>query len=53
MRARFGNAPAIVRAREPVQLQWWLRIFACNRAEAPLSGGHGRFAYCGTMEMCP
>jgi hypothetical protein len=36
---------------EPVQLQLWVGIFACNRAEAPVVGqGCGRFANCAMME---
>ena len=42
--ARFGNAQAIIRCGEPVQLQFLEGCFACNRAEAPVVGqGHGRF----------
>jgi hypothetical protein len=50
-RARFGNAKAIIRRGEPEQLQLWVRIFACNRAEEPVVGqGHGRFTNCVMME---
>jgi hypothetical protein len=34
-RARFGNAQAIIRCGEPVQLQLWARM-ARDRAEAPV-----------------
>ena len=51
-RARFGNARAIIRRGEPVQLQLWARI-ACNRAEAPVVGsGHGRLTNGVMMDEC-
>jgi hypothetical protein len=37
-------------AREPVQLQLWVRIFACNRADVPVGQGHGRFQNDAMME---
>jgi len=38
-------------AREPVQLSIVGKIFARNRAKAPVVGqGHGRFTNCATME---
>jgi hypothetical protein len=50
-RARFGNALAIIRCGEPVQLQFLEGFFACNRAEEPVVGqSHGRFANCAMME---
>jgi hypothetical protein len=51
--AGLGNAQAILRCGEPVQLQLWVRIFACNRAEEPVIGeGHGRFTNCAMVESC-
>jgi hypothetical protein len=38
------------RCGEPVDLQLWIRILACNRAEVPVGQGHGRFTNGAMME---
>jgi hypothetical protein len=49
-RPRFGNAQAIIRRSEPLQLQLG-KDFACNRAEEAVVGkGHGRFTNCAMVE---
>ena len=42
--ARFGHAQAIVRRGEPVQLQFWVRIFGRNRNRSA--------RYCGARGGC-
>jgi hypothetical protein len=37
-RARYGNAQAIIRCGEPLQLQW-SGFLACDRAEQPVWRG--------------
>ena len=48
-RARYGNAQAIIRRGEPVQLQWW-GFWVCNRAEEPVWRAMGGYENCAMLE---
>jgi hypothetical protein len=49
----FGNAQAIIRCGEPVQIQWWVRIFARRGAEEPIvAEGRGHLTDWAMMKEC-
>ena len=52
--ARFGYAQAIARCGEPLQFQWWVRVFEPQlQPTSPLLRGDGHLLDCGMVEECP
>jgi hypothetical protein len=51
--ARFGRVQAIVRRREPVQFQWWVKDFEPqSQQNSPHLRGDGRLQDCGIVKKC-
>ena len=48
-RARYGDAPTIIRCGEPEQFQL-SGFLACNRAESPMGSAMGDLTNCAMME---